>query len=450
MVFRSIEIINVVLCAYFIFAALRHKNPGLPFLLFVYGSLYFSYAAIPALGNGTIVEIRQIHIEGSGILATLSGILILLLTLLLSAKQTKGRLLEDKGLFYLFFGVTLAIIVGYLVHQDHYLNILALKGTLGLVLMTALMFLFVKNHSLAESALADTKIWSVLALLVLAVGVAIYELYSLRVWSFVSDSNGDYIYRPSSLLFNPNLFGMWCAMLAIGFAYFFHREVTSRRLILFGLVLSFVGIYLSSSRSAGFLVLLTLIGISTLIRGRNFIDRWAPVMAMVAVFMLIGLGANWASYSVAGQEEHWRLITLLGERFASYPMQVGHYFSNKFGLAPEAVPAEISISIEGRFTGEMRDSGWLVAYDDMGWVGALALAVLYGMFLFWGFKTWWKRRDIDSIYALAILFFCVGTGVVIRFQMFPLAMFVPLILAPCISYWRNALGVSLTGEAARD
>jgi hypothetical protein len=237
---------------------------------------------------------------------------------------------------------------------------------------------------------------------------------------------------------------MWCAILVIGFAYLFHQGNAPVWISLLGMSLSFAGIYLSGSRSAGFLVLFLLIGIALLMRTRHLVIRWAPIALMLLIFCIIGFGAEWASQSFPGQQKSWHAIALLGYRFVSYPWQLISYGLNQFALPSGlVVPEHISISIEGRFTGELRDSGWLVLYDDTGWIGAISVAVLWCVFCYWGIRAYLREPGLISIYALAFLLFSIGVGVVMRFQTFPLAIFIAIILAPCIRYWRTAGSVKI-------
>jgi len=240
---------------------------------------------------------------------------------------------------------------------------------------------------------------------------------------------------------------MWCAILVIGFAYLFHQGNAPVWISLLGMSLSFAGIYLSGSRSAGFLVLFLLIGIALLMRTRHLAIRWTPIALMLLIFCIIGFGAEWASQSFPGQQKSWHAIALLGYRFVSYPWQLISYGLNQFALPSGlVVPEHISISIEGRFTGELRDSGWLVLYDDTGWVGAISVAVLWCIFCYWGIRAYLREPGLISIYALAFLVFSIGVGVVMRFQTFPLAIFIAIILAACIRYWRTASSVKANAE----
>lgn len=368
--------------------------------------------------------------------------MVLLFSAFLLAKQHGRSLVEDKGLSAIFSFVSMAIVIGCFL-ENGAVNFSVLKNICALMSLFVLMFLLAQNPYDVSRNFNCIAICTLLLLLTVMLFVASYELYSLRAWAWFGDSNGERIYRSSSLLFNPNLYGMWCAILVIGFAYLFHQGNAPAWISLLGMSLSFAGIYLSGSRSAGFLVLFLLIGIAMLIRTRHLAIRWAPIALMLLIFCIIGLGAEWASQSFPGQQKNWHAIALLGYRFVSYPWQLVSYGLNHFSLPSGVVPEHVSISIEGRFISEARDSGWLVLYDDTGWVGAISVAVLWCVFCYWGIRAYLREPGLISIYALAFLFFSIGVGVVMRFQTFPLAIFIAIILAPCIRYWRTAGSVKI-------
>lgn len=443
MAIRSWEAINVVFAALFIFAAARSDKMTVPYFLFAYGSLHFSYAAIPLFAGAPITELIKIHLEGSGVLAHISSLLVLAAAFIFLISRSSGYSDKDKKLRDQFAVVLAAIVIGYLANlrPDDWLQF---KNTVAMLIMLALTILLIPSQNKFDWQANRTMVIAIVWILAGMLFIASYELYSLRSWASFGDSSGAIIYRASSLLFNPNLYGMWCALLALGFAFLFHQGSGTRWILLMAMTIAFAGIYLSGSRSAGFLLLIIFFAIALLMKDQDPWERWTPIMSMLIVFLIIGIGSRWIGSAFSEQHANWHAIALLGERFASYPMQLAGYLLNHFHLpslpAPSLpVPPEVTVSIEGRFEGGMRDSGWLVLYDDTGWLGLIAVAWLWGMFWVWGVRAYLSMRDLTSVYALAVLILTIAIGAVMRFQAFPTGLFVALVLAPCIAYWRKVL-----------
>jgi hypothetical protein len=454
MTIRFWEVINVVLAVLFIFGAARRDTKAILFFLLAYGSLHFFYAAIPMLTGMPVGDIVKIHHDGSGVLAQISSVAILATAVLVLIFKSISYPNKDTTLLSVFTVVLIAIGMGYLVNLrlDDWMQF---RDVVVTGLMLVLMVLLSQNQNRLEWQADRIKVYVVVLTLAVMLCVAFYEMYSLRAWACFADSSGEIIYRASSLLFNPNLYGIWCAVMALGFSYLLHLNIGPRALILLAMVMAFAGIYLSGSRSAGFSLLLLLIGIALSINAQDGWRRWTPAILMLVVFLIMEVGSGWLGHAFPQNYASWHAIGLLGERFSSFPMQLGSYllshlhfpgFPGLPGLPTFAVPAEVTISIDGRFEEGMRDSGWLVLYDDTGWFGIIAVLLwLCALFGLWGARTYLRKRNVPSVYALAILIFTVVIGVVMRFQAFPTGLFVALILAPCIAYWRTDIAGNREG-----
>lgn len=447
MTIRFWEVINVVLAVSFIFGAWRRDIKTILFFLLVYGSLHFFYAAIPMLTGMPVGEIAKIHHEGSGILAQVSSVAILAMSVWILIFRTINYPNKDATLLSVFTVVLIAIGVGYLINLrlDDWMQF---RDVVISDVMLVLMMLLSQNQNRFEWQTDQTKVYVVVWMLAVMLSIAFYELYSLRAWACFADSSDEIIYRASSLLFNPNLYGMWCALLALGFSYLYHQNIGPRALMLLAMIMAFAGIYLSGSRSAGFSSLLLLVGIALSINTHDGWRKWIPAVLMLVVFLLMEAGSGWLSNVFPHNYASWHAIGLLGERFFSFPMQSGGYLLNYLHLpgSPKfAVPSEVAISIDGRFEEGMPDSGWLTLYDDTSWLGMIAALWLWGLFGLWGWRVYLRNRNVSSVYALAILIFSFVIGGVMRFQAFPTGLFVALMLAPCIAYWRTDIADSREG-----
>jgi hypothetical protein len=257
-----------------------------------------------------------------------------------------------------------------------------------------------------------------------------YEVLARHSWAGTLESSGAYVYRASSVLFNPNLYAFWASLVYLACAYGMHAHREQRRMLLLGMVLASTAIYLSGSRSAGYLLLAMLFLPPLLVRERG---QWLPLLVLPLTMLTIYAGAAW----LAG-DMRWQEIALLGERFAAAPVHLANYIFQRIGI-PAAIavsPAEVVVSIEGRFVGESRDAGWLVLYQDAGWVGLSAVIMGGGGLVVRGISIYLARPNPASVYTLALLLYCLLTGLVMRLQIFPVWLFIGLALITCIVYWR--------------
>jgi hypothetical protein len=154
----------------------------------------------------------------------------------------------------------------------------------------------------------------------------------------------------------------------------------------------------------------------------------------------------------------WLEIALLGERFSVIPVQIINYvlMKNDFllsfvnGITGSAlgsvlgsvpvlgiVPVQIVESIEGRFVGNGRDAAWLVLYQDVGWFGLGAVILAVCMLVARGVRICISHPSPSSVYALAVLCYCLVIGFVMRFQIFPVWLFISLVLIVCLALWRQ-------------
>lgn len=433
-----VEAVNVILAAVVVFSMIGTRSHGyILFLLFSYASLHFSFAALPLITGASMIDVAAIHLQGSGILAKLSGVTVLIALFIKLCCDFKLSIAVEKKIIHTFVAVLVAITIGGFLNlrPDDSMQIMNVIATLGMLL---LMVLIAPHVDKFEWNMHRREMYFVLLMQLVMFAVAFYELYSLRTWASFINSNGEVIYRSSSLLFNPNIYGMWCSILAIAFSYLLHKNIGECWLILSGMTLAFGGLYLSGSRSASFLTLFLLVFIAMVIHKNILWRRWIPVLLMLSSFVALGFGSNWMSQLFFSKFDNWNAIYLLGERFFVYPMQFLGYLLNYFSMGIE-IPNEIVISIEGRFSGELKDAGWLVLFNDTGWLGLIGVFGLWGVFLLWGINAYKIRRDTTSIYAIALLIFSVLCGAVMRFQVFPTWVFMAIILAPCITYWQLVL-----------
>ena len=160
--------------------------------------------------------------------------------------------------------------------------------------------------------------------------------------------------------------------------------------------------------------------------------------------LTIYAGAVWLVPPFVSSSVGWQEIALLGERFAATPVQVIGYVLMKSDLSFQftggmtgSVPVEIVQSIEGRFLGGGGDAGWLVLYQEVGWFGLGPVILAVCMLVARGVRICIQHPSPSNVYALAALCYCLVSGFVMRFQIFPVWLFISLVLIVCLTLWRQ-------------
>lgn len=459
MKFNVIEIVNVVIVILLLNVILRRRDVSTLLLaLFAYGTLHFSFAAIALATNESASLLVELHTEGSGVLARLStlsllGIVLAMLSVLAydawMQNRTKGRRVEVHILLAMVF-----VFCGYLLNfqQGDWLQ---LKNVISIEVMLSLMMVgFIGATSIDRLNAVKAHAWVVGGLFILcaADSIAIYEVVAQQSWAGTLESSGAMVYRASSILFNPNLFAFWASLVYLACAYGMHEWKEYSGAMLWGMVLTAIAIYFSGSRSAAYLLLGVLLIAAVLLKGRS---RWLPLLILPVTMLVIYAGAAWLAAPLFPGKGGWNDIALLGKRFAAAPLYLANYALEQVGvtgIVPHIdVPPEVAVSIEGRFEGGARDAGWLVLYQDVGWLGTAAMLWVSVKSLQWAVRAYFAEHCAASVFALATLCCCLMTGFVMRFQIFPVWIFIGVTLVPCLVFWSRAANYrpTMIGSDAR-
>lgn len=436
--FNPIELINVLIVSGLLMV-LRHRRDTVTLLLvlFVCGTFHFSFAAVALIVNDADQLQIKLHNQGSGMLAVISTLTLLSVVFSLLARQAyKVYLVSDvderKSVLYVILMMA-GIVCGYLLNLRNgdwmqLKNIVAIDAMLVLVMIG-----YIGATGLQTIKAENIYSWALSGLVALSLidGIALYEILTGHSWAGTLESSGEYVYRASSTLFNPNLYAFWASLVYLACAYGMHAYREHRRMLLLGMVLASTAIYLSGSRSAGYLLLALLFLPLVLIRERQ---QWLPLLVLpLTMLSIYAVSALLAGYP--GLHE----IVLLGERFAAAPSHLANYILQSLGVPQMSlgVPQEIAVSIEGRFVGGGRDAGWLVLYQDAGWVGLGVVILAGGLLVVRGIRAYLAQPCPASVYTLTLLLYCLLTGLVMRFQIFPVWLFIGLALIICMVYWRS-------------
>lgn len=427
--FNPIELINVLI-VFGLLMVLRHRRDTVTLLLvlFVCGTFHFSFAVIALTTNDTWRLLIDLHNQGGGLLARVSTLLLLIVAFGLLGRSAyrsyHGRRVGDRPEILFVLAVMAALFCGYLFNYRTS-DLLQLKNIVSIEMMFVLVMLgYLGTTGMPTVSAERIHVWGLASLFLLGAidGIALYEVLARHSWAGFLESSGAHVYRASSVLFNPNLYAFWASLVYLGCAYGMHAYKGQQRMLLLGMVLASIAIYLSGSRCAGYLLLAVLFLPVLLLRQRS--------QSMSLLVLPLTMLAIYAGAWIAGDAD-WQEIVLLGERFAAAPIHLANYIFQRIGI-----PAEIVVSIEGRFIGEGRDAGWLVLYQDAGWVGLGAVTLAGALLLLRGIRAYLASPGAASVYALALLLYCLLTGFVMRLQIFPVWLFIGLALIICMVYWR--------------
>lgn len=411
-------------------------------VLFVYGSIHFAYTSIPffySLDSSSVIN--EFHITGSVFSAKLSGIAIFAISLitlfLLRNKDVKVNAILVFGVINIVFFLKLSL--GFFLSDDYLsmANLIALCCFIGLILIAG-QSVKINHYKLYENLYSFLVI--IICIQTVAFAVAIYELYTLKAWATFVNSNGDIVYRASSIFFNPNIYGIWSVLVALLFSYFFHIERYSKIITSIVIIQASIAIFLAGSRSTLLLLLLALFLIPLLTVDKNFKRRSLPFL--LVFFSTFGVSAifkflqNNFTYSYVGMD----MIFILADRIIMTPVYLISY------ILGYSLPGEVLISIEGRTNGSLTDSGgsltdsgWLTLLNDTGVLGFVLFLCFMSLLLYKSLRTYFIKLDITSAYGVVVILIFLLVGGVMRFQVFPVWWIFSVPIAVFLSYWQNAI-----------
>ncbi len=436
----SVEMVNVALIIFLLFLMTRHSDTKTVLLvLFLYGTLHFSFSIATLYLDNYTDQWAKLHTNGGGVLTEVSAFLLLCCSFVLLSRYAHEQFLlsprKVKKIIAFLGLVMVAVFCGYLFNirfgdWRQLKNVISIESLLLLLLIGPLAL---GNNKQSLSAVKFYS-WSLLGLILFAIVdcIAIYEVFSHRSWAGTFQSSGIMVYRASSVLFNPNLFGFWASIVYLGCAYGMYQYKEHRKVMICGMVLASTAIYFSGSRSAGYTLLVMMFISTALIKERL---RWVPLMVLpVSVLSVYGITSQLIIPFVTSKEG-WYAIVYLGDRLFATPAQIFGYIGMVAGYSELGAPIEIAQSIEGRFKGEDLDSGWISLYNDIGWFGMVSIILMSIAGLWWGVKIFLAERSTASVFALTTLCYCLLIGVAMRYQVFPIWLFVGVALTPCLAFW---------------
>jgi hypothetical protein len=432
----SIEFINILIALLVLYPILYRGLISLAYGVFVYASLHFLYSL---KGLFSYDELVNMHTGSADVVVKITGIIFMIFVFLQLNWRYLWQVFNDKRMAVYFCVAMSLVLIGFVINSPT--TVLQVQNLLSIEAMLMLLWLMSVGFKV-DSAQLKVELYHLKILNVIiasALLIAFVEVFYHLSWARYGYQE-QVLFRASSFLFNPNLFGMWSAMLYLGLSFLFHRDDSlPKKTILLGLFLLSGSLYLSGSRSFIYLLILMLILLLPLIKGKTVMQLVTPLAIVLSTFFAIsGFSGLIAAHSKSDVSSGWQSVELVGERILAAPIDAIKYGVITVGKEI-TVDKEIAIAIEGRFKGNSRDSGILRLYDDFGWLGLFAVVWLGLVFLVWASKVYLVKSDVTSAYALVMLLFCGGIGISMGYLVFPVWVFIAIAVSPCLALWRTVL-----------
>ncbi len=321
---------------------------------------------------------------------------------------------------------------------------------------------------------------------VLMIGIGFYEIVTGVIWAGTYYSSG-FSYRTSGTLFNPNVLGFWCALVAALISLVFHLQWISRRAT-FGCMMAVICLLvLSSSRSGLMLSIVNLAVVSSILFlsrklvQKNMFDQVWPFGAFVLAFAVSALViessspstylavntlyANLQRFLQLPADMFWILMikvifpvmqkiepflasflewlpqnTLSEKVMNSLPAVFGDLSKSIETAASTHESRKIMESISGRVSSQYTSDNSFVSIYAIGGPVSLAFWLCQWGILFWiGIKKSITSPGVLSAHALGALVLCFASGFFLRTpQLFPTWIFLAMVLGACLCWWSIA------------
>lgn len=367
------------------------------------------------------------------------------------------------------------------------LSRVAIQDTVSTVLMLLLVFGFsiALNHKTTRDRMFRKFVRrSYPAVLIAMFFVAAYQIAFSHTFAGVTLPNGEYLGRACAFLFNPNVLGLWASLTVFLFAYAYHSCNIQTNIAIPLMLIAGLCIFLSGSRSGllicGFFLIVS--SIFSLIAGRprNHLKTFIPLITMsVATVFLFGV-VKMVDRILSKTVPCIHSVSLLVDRYLSIPSVVLQYIgmvvskvSPGFGkLTLELIPmpeshkitnayeylmatnpeaSNMLFNIEQRFnpSSGLADNGFIAIFENGSWLGIFTWCLLWIALVWLGFRSYFKKKDVNSAYALTAILGCVFSAMSMRlFQVFPFWIMVVLCLGPALSWIFLVMGADFSGETS--
>lgn len=439
------------------------------FSLFIYLSLHYSYVAF---GIFEVTELHSLH-GTTQVGAKLTGIGFILFVIIVLILRYRMLLIEQifsgasKVIVFLCSFWFLAVVIHWvnMVLNGRYPSRLSIQNIFSTCLLCIIFIgcgvVLSQRPSVSKDRLERfCKIVIFLLLTILFIGI--YQIISHHAWNFTYINESDrFVWRASSILFNANLLGFWCAMVALFAGYIYHMRVLSQKISILIIFLCSIGIFLSGSRSSLLIGFLAFSIVTILLFFQK--EKRLPIKNIflpigVFVFSIISFIVIVKSGMVLTNDKFdcIEVFSLLGDRFLLMPFEILGFLLNKISTHSEAfsrfIPAlqslpaisvKSAVSITGRFSntsGDDIDNGYLLMLDDAGWFGLLIWGLIWSFFIYIGIKVLIISPGVRSIYSLSVILVCIFAAIFARvFQVFPFWLIIAMAVGLSFAWFQIVL-----------
>lgn len=406
----------------------------------VYLTFHHAYGVVPIFMSETSSQgesVAKTLRQGHGMLPQLIGMVFLISMMSFAVYRSykaKVKLSVLKPIFLLFSLAFLWMVMfGVVLGADFFIqgvvpSLQALKDFVSTSFMLVFSFVLAIYFYSERNIELERLPWNFLfSLIILVLLIGIFEILTSQAWAGAGLSVSVRSYRASSVLFNPNVLGIWGALLVVFAAYL---NITGRGERWVSYVLTVSGatsIFLGASRSSLALCLLMLLLLPLFLKraGIFFSKGIRPLVFFTGIFCIITFSASFSAVLV-GQNN----VSVLSGRFLSLGQVLSNVVNPHEHTKASPYMSGAIRGIDGRLGGETADNGYLAIKEGGGWfpmivwIGFFLAAMMKGMRLFWYYP------NVSGAFAMISMIGVAALGMIMRaYQVFPVWGFVSLMLS---------------------
>jgi len=407
----------------------KNKPINLIALLFFHGVIFFLPSIIFLTGSNFSASINLVHLYGYSSEAVLTGVFFLFLILFMLSKISIQYVIKMRPFDFLILGsISIAAVVsiaGYLVGSKiiNRNTLESLIATEAMFYLTAIGYLAILKERIEYRVFRKYLIGFLIVLVSFSLAIELVEIILNKTWASTIQYDGVIVKRASGLLFNPNLMAFFLSLAILYIAYEYQRNKKSY--IFITLIVAFSAFYLTGSRSSSYLLFFILLGQFITIRSSS---QFTILLLMPFTYLSLWIIGNILSiFDFSFSENIISLGNRLGMGFIYGFLKIYSMIDMNVNQTLMYIPPEISTSVNGRFYGDGKDSGILLLRDDAGYFGLFSVGLYYVLAFYLFIISWIKSRSITLLYAFSALLFCTASNFLMKFQIYPVWIFISVI-----------------------
>ena len=483
---------NILIILGLIYYLHKRKNIGAVVVaMFVYLSLHGGYAIFAAATGDKINTLNTLHYQASDLGVKFVAACFLVYCGALFLVRMQNPLIELKENIFTNRN-SLVLLVCFILSSAFYLicnpESIFQKSQIILkeLFFAACMWIGIYNFSIViKQSKNYFKLYQkefsmvLIPLSFLMVLSGFYEVFSGVVWAGSYYAYG-FSYRTSATLFNPNIVGLWCGIVAGIISIMFHLRWITR-------VVTFVAMFflawlliLCSSRSGLILTLVNFFIVTViLLKNRKVSDQsifeivWPPfsfVLALTVSMIFIELYAAMDNVLYANSKRFMQIPSDLFWTFMvkvfipalpnlealmfsvnGWFLKIGHFHFDiqpSIGLIESLqntsrnflnsnAGSKMLESVNGRISQDYTsDNSFSAIYASAGIFSLIFWISLWGVLFVKSLRKLVSTPGILSAHTMGALVFCFASGFFLRTpQLFPVWIFISMFLGACLCWW---------------